>query len=116
MSRKRHKLDPALTASMGYADKRSYRTIHGGEYLFGEDIVLRRSQVYLRDRGVCQMCGEEPSPKWAWELDHIIAHSKQGDDSMENMRVLCGRHSRNKCHIKRHGRTVRWSRAVAEAR
>ena len=115
MSRKRHKFDPAATAAMGYRDKRSYRTIHGKEFLFGEDIVLRRAEVYTRDKGICQMCGQEPFPKWAWELDHIEAHSKGGDDSMENLRVLCGRFSNNMCHIKRHGREVRWHRNTVQA-
>ena len=110
MSRKVHKLDHALTASMGYADKRSYRTIHGKEFLFGMDKSDRRAEIYQRDYGTCSYCGCFAG--WdAGEWHHDPPLSKGGDDSMDGGKWTC-----RPCHRREDGRNVRWSRAVAEAR
>jgi len=54
--------------------RRSYWTNAGHEYLFGIDASNRRSEIYERDKGECQlklsvMC--DPSPGWSGHMHHI---------------------------------------------
>lgn len=62
-----------------------------------------RAYIYQRDKGCCQMClteglsPEEAHLAWnAYEVDHIIPHSRGGETTVENGQVLCRRHNRIK--------------------
>lgn len=46
--------------------------------------ALRR-QVWRRDKGQCQNCGSS----YALEIDHILPKAKGGEDTAENLRLLC---------------------------
>lgn len=50
-----------------------------------------RYRVLVRDRFACQICGRSPAsePGVVLHVDHIHPWSKGGDNSPENLRVLC---------------------------
>ncbi len=56
-----------------------------------------RDEVFVRDGGMCtfvstdgKRCGETRN----LEIDHIIPYAKGGDNSPENLRLLCAQHNR----------------------
>ena len=62
-----------------------------------------RIHIYIRDRGICQMCkdGGKPENEWVvpwsqFEADHVLPHSKGGQTLIENGQVLCREHNRIK--------------------
>lgn len=96
MSRKRHKFDAEATAKACFHDKRSYWTIHGKLYLFGQDMACQRLSVFERDRKRCQHCGA--SIYWEdYHMHHVKHRGRGGDDSLANMKSLC-----LTCHRKEH--------------
>ena len=106
VSRKPHKVDVELTASRGYKNSRSYVTVFGAEYLFGEDKTARRWEIYRRDKGRCFACDRWLSfEECEWE--HRVPQSQGGDDSKANGRISCAQ-----CHARKHGRVARWSRCA----
>ena len=64
----------------------------------------QRIQIYIRDRGICQICrDEQKSPEREWivpwseyEADHVLPHSKGGQTLIDNGQVLCREHNRAK--------------------
>jgi len=63
----------------------------------------QRIAIYIRDRGVCQMCKDEDKPEkeqvvpWSrFEADHVLPHSKGGETEPWNGQVLCREHNRAK--------------------
>lgn len=54
--------------------------------------------LYLRDRGVCQLCNKELNMGDMFEVDHIIEKSDGGKDEMRNLRLV-----HLVCHKLRHG-------------
>ena len=63
----------------------------------------QRIAIYLRDRGICQVCVAEGKPDrecivpWSeFEADHVLPHSKGGQTLIENGQVLCREHNRQK--------------------
>lgn len=52
-----------------------------------------RYDVLRRDRFRCVICGANPAanPQCQLHVDHVIAHSKGGRTSLENLRTLCMR-------------------------
>jgi flavoprotein len=44
--------------------------------------------VAVRDEGLCQHCGTSTGPM---QYDHVIPHSMGGDNSVENIQLLCRR-------------------------
>jgi HNH endonuclease len=44
--------------------------------------------VAVRDQGLCQHCGTSAGPM---EYDHVIPYSMGGDNSVENIQLLCRR-------------------------
>jgi 5-methylcytosine-specific restriction endonuclease McrA len=44
--------------------------------------------VAVRDQGRCQHCGTSAAPI---EYDHVIPYSVGGDNSVENIQLLCRR-------------------------
>jgi hypothetical protein len=44
--------------------------------------------VAVRDQGLCQQCGTSSGPM---QYDHVIPYSMGGDNSVENIQLLCRR-------------------------
>lgn len=99
-----------LTKERGFQDRRSYvgLRLDGTEFLklFGKDMEDQWNRLYLRDKGICQLCGDHCG--LMGEADHIRTRGKGGDDSLSNLRLVCGAETKNKCHRRRHGREPRW--------
>jgi hypothetical protein len=62
-----------------------------------------RIRIYRRDQGLCQQCLEEGKPEkearvsWSgYEADHVLPHSRGGQTTVDNGRVLCQYHNRSK--------------------
>ncbi|MFO7914859.1 MAG: HNH endonuclease signature motif containing protein, partial [Candidatus Krumholzibacteriales bacterium] len=52
--------------------------------------------VYRRDGGRCSFVsknGRRCNSTWNLQYDHIVPFGKGGDNSPENLRLLCGRHN-----------------------
>lgn len=99
MSRKPHKVDPVATHAAAFMDKRSYITLDGKEFLFGEDMKARRLDVFERDGYICQIC-HKPCICDDAELDHFpITRGRGGDDSITNLRAVHG-HCHRKVHVR----------------
>ncbi len=55
-----------------------------------------RDQVYARDKGRCTFVGangKRCNATWDLEIDHIVPFAKGGDNSPENLRLLCRKHN-----------------------
>ncbi|MFO7915788.1 MAG: HNH endonuclease signature motif containing protein, partial [Candidatus Krumholzibacteriales bacterium] len=53
--------------------------------------------VYKRDGGRCSFVsknGRRCNSTWNLQYDHIIPYARGGDNSPENLRLLCARHNR----------------------
>lgn len=52
-----------------------------------------RKQAFLRDNGKCRYCGldflESLSAFWSYTVDHVIAVSEGGPDTLENVVLAC---------------------------
>ena len=72
-----------------------------------------KSQVVLRDKGICQICGKQGeivdlgweiktyenrhhSYRCTFEIDHIIPESKGGKTTLDNLQLLCRHCNRSK--------------------
>ena len=72
-----------------------------------------KSQVVLRDKGICQICGKIGKIvdlgweikayqdighfyQHCFEIDHIIPESKGGQTTLDNLQLLCRHCNRNK--------------------
>ncbi|MBD3179440.1 MAG: DUF222 domain-containing protein [Candidatus Latescibacteria bacterium] len=56
-----------------------------------------KDKVYRRDGGRCSFVGKSGrrcSSRWNLQYDHIIPYAKGGDNSPDNLRLLCARHNR----------------------
>mgnify|MGYP006284314227 CR=1 FL=1 len=56
-----------------------------------------KAQVYKRDGGRCSFVGRSGrrcNSTWNLQYDHIVPFGKGGDNSPENLRLLCARHNR----------------------
>jgi len=56
-----------------------------------------KDYIYNRDGGRCTFVGSSGrrcSSRWDLQIDHIVPFGKGGDNSPENLRLLCGRHNR----------------------
>lgn len=47
-----------------------------------------RFQVFNRDQFTCQYCGRKP-PAVTLEIDHVVPHSKGGEDGEDNLITAC---------------------------
>lgn len=56
--------------------------------VFRRSVKFNRANVWLRDRGTCQYCGEKVS-KQDFTYDHVIPLSKGGLTRWENIVVAC---------------------------
>jgi 5-methylcytosine-specific restriction endonuclease McrA len=53
--------------------------------------------VFERDGGRCTFVGDDGrrcESDWNLQIDHIVPYAKGGDNSPENLRLLCARHNR----------------------
>ncbi len=56
-----------------------------------------RDRVFVRDGGRCTFVGTDGNrceETWNLEMDHIVPYAKGGDNSPENLRLLCPAHNR----------------------
>lgn len=68
----------------------------------GRDPSLRlRFRVLLRDRFTCCSCGSSPATTLGTELqvDHILAWSKGGETTLENLQALCSKCNFGKSNV-----------------
>ncbi len=99
------KKDPLATMSRGFLDPRSFISKDGREFLAGEDMSVRRHEVFERCGGFCEEPGcsreihedlpsEHPN---ALHVHHIRHRSKGGAENFSNLQAACTR-----CHKKHH--------------
>lgn len=100
------KRDPIGTMQRCFLDPRSFIARDGREFLAGEDMSVRRHEVFERSGGFCEEPGcnreidellptEHPN---ALHVHHIRFRSKGGAENMSNLQAACTR-----CHKKFHG-------------
>jgi hypothetical protein len=56
-----------------------------------------RDRVHVRDGGRCTFIGTDGkrcNSYWNLEIDHIVPFAKGGDNSLDNLRLLCAEHNR----------------------
>jgi 5-methylcytosine-specific restriction endonuclease McrA len=70
--------NPQSTTALGVPVPKPSRTIP-------QDVKIA---VAVRDEGLCQHCGTSTGPM---HYDHVIPYSMGGDNSVENIQLLCRR-------------------------
>jgi 5-methylcytosine-specific restriction endonuclease McrA len=55
-----------------------------------------KKEVWERDEGRCQWCGTEDTPENPIQYDHIFPWSLGGEDTVENLELLCRKHNQEK--------------------
>jgi hypothetical protein len=70
--------NPRSTTALGVPIPKPSRTIP-------QDVKIA---VAVRDEGLCQHCGTSTGPM---QYDHVIPYSVGGDNSVENIQLLCQR-------------------------
>jgi 5-methylcytosine-specific restriction endonuclease McrA len=70
--------NPQSTTALGVPVPKPSRTIP-------QDVKIA---VAVRDEGLCQHCGTSTGPM---QYDHVIPYSVGGDNSVENIQLLCRR-------------------------
>jgi hypothetical protein len=58
---KAFKKDSVRTKERAFLDPRSFVSLDGHELLAGVDKSARRTEIFQRDKGMCQMCGGHAS-------------------------------------------------------
>jgi 5-methylcytosine-specific restriction endonuclease McrA len=61
-----------------------------------------QDRVFLRDKGRCTFIGSDGircNSTWNLHIDHIKPYAKGGRHTINNLRLLCGRH--NQCEAER---------------
>jgi 5-methylcytosine-specific restriction endonuclease McrA len=105
--------DTEATDAAEFKDQASYIR-RGKFYLFGLDLLALREAVFKRSEGFCEMsirgitdqrCNRNISFE-TMEMHHEPPKSKGGHDHIDLVVASCRR-----CHIARHGRTVRSDKA-----
>lgn len=99
------KRDPLGTQLRGFLDPRSFVSRDGREFLYGEDVSVRRHEVWERCGGFCERMGcNRNISEETMHTHHVKHRSKGGAENLNNLEALCGR-----CHKHEHrGREVRW--------
>lgn len=99
------KKDPLATIGRAFLDPRSFVARDGREFRYGEDMSVRRHEVFERSGGFCEEPGcsrqiyedlpsEHPN---SCHVHHIKHRSKGGAENMNNLAANCKR-----CHAKHH--------------
>jgi 5-methylcytosine-specific restriction endonuclease McrA len=55
-----------------------------------------KKAVWERDEGRCQWCGAEDTPENPIHYDHIYPWSLGGENTVENLELLCRKHNLEK--------------------
>jgi 5-methylcytosine-specific restriction endonuclease McrA len=55
-----------------------------------------KKAVWERDEGRCQWCGTEDTPENPIQYDHIHPRSLGGENTVENLELLCRKHNLEK--------------------
>lgn len=99
------KLDPLATQLRCFLDPRSFISRDGREFLAGEDMSVRRHEVWERCGGFCEKMGcNRNITEETMHTHHVKHRSKGGAENLNNLEALCGR-----CHKREHGnREPRW--------
>ena len=117
MSPRAAKRDPLETENRHFLDPRSFISNDGREFLYGEDVSVRRHEVFERSGGFCEEPGcnrqideflpaEHPN---ALHVHHIKHRSKGGAENMANLQAACTR-----CHKRHHAnREPQWTHGHA---
>lgn len=100
------KRDALATALRNFLDPDSFISRDGREFLAGEDVSVRRHEVWERCGGFCERMGcNRNISEETMHTHHIRHRSKGGSESLNNLEALCGR-----CHKKSHAnRELQWS-------
>ena len=87
------KRDNTETVARNFMDERSFVSLDGHEYLYGDDIGDRRREVYERAKGVCEVRTSPHCQKAARWIDGEMHHKQGGlvgrNDDMENLLWSC---------------------------
>lgn len=92
------KRDDLATQIRCFLDPRSFISKDGREFLAGEDMSVRRHDVWERSGGFC----EEPGcnrciSEETMHCHHLKHRSKGGAENLNNLQAACAR-----CHKKHH--------------
>lgn len=88
------KRDEFETRQRGFLDPRSFVSRGGEDFLFGEDMSVRRHHVWERTGGFCERAGcNRNISEETFHVHHVKHRGKGGSDAMANLMGLCGR-----CH------------------
>jgi HNH endonuclease len=101
------KKDPVSTLQRGFLDPRSFIARDGREFLAGEDMSVRRHEVFERSGGFCEEPGcnrqideflpaEHPN---SLHVHHLKFRSKGGAENLPNLQASCKR-----CHDRHHAK------------
>lgn len=99
--------DELSTQQRGFLDPRSFISRDGREFLAGEDMSVRRHEVWLRCDGFCERmgCNRCIITEETMHTHHVKHRSKGGAENLNSLEALCGR-----CHKREHaGREPQWS-------
>lgn len=101
------KVDALNTRERGFLDPRSFISRDGREFLAGEDVSVRRHEVFIRSGGFCERNGcNRCITEETFEMHHKKPRSKGGAENANNLLALCGR-----CHKFFHRkRRIQWGK------
>lgn len=80
-----------------FLDKRSFFDIHGGEFRYGQDMMVVHDAVIARDGWQCVFCKDGSQARINLTVHHVIPRGNGGDDSIKNLSTIC-----RDCHEKLH--------------
>lgn len=107
------KADREATLAANYSNQESYTHLSGRVILKVSDMTKMRGRVWLRDRGICQICFKPVNPN-LWDLEHKESKGANGykrDDREQNLQVTHAmRDAAHPCHRQKHNREPKWSK------
>lgn len=88
------KRDELETRQRCFLDPRSFVSRGGEDFLFGEDMSVRRHEAFERSDGFCDRAGcNRPISEESFHLHHKKTRGKGGSDNLSDLMALCMR-----CH------------------
>ena len=110
MSPRAAKRDPLETENRHFLDPRSFISNDGREFLAGEDMSVRRHEVWERCGGFCERMGcNRGISEETMHTHHVKPRGKGGAENLNNLEALCGR-----CHKFMHrNREPQWTHGHA---
>lgn len=86
--------DELETRQRGYLDPRSFISRGEEEFLYGEDVSVRRHELWERCDGYCERAGcNRNISEETFHMHHVKTKGKGGSDNLSNLMALCTR-----CH------------------